>query len=182
MEFSRQEYWSRLPFPSPGGLPNPRTKPRSPALQADSLQSAPPGKPSLQGGAQNHVPFTPLPRTEHKRLHWGLGWKVTKDGNVMSTQCFPRDKYGGFSRPTGCLRKSPDGGFVSIQSPHPRPGAGLMLRPTFRPCSPSCHPLNSLADPSLSLNKHKSSGLLHCPRFSSFLEIPGWPKSLFKFL
>ena len=35
--FSRQEYWSGLPFPSPEDLPNPRIKPRSPALQADSL-------------------------------------------------------------------------------------------------------------------------------------------------
>jgi len=37
MEFSRQEYWSGLPFPSPEDLPNPGIKPRSPALQADSL-------------------------------------------------------------------------------------------------------------------------------------------------
>ena len=37
MGFSTQEYWSRLPFPSPADLPNPGTKPRSPALQADSL-------------------------------------------------------------------------------------------------------------------------------------------------
>ena len=35
--FSRQEYWSGLPFPSPGDLPNPGIEPRSPALQADSL-------------------------------------------------------------------------------------------------------------------------------------------------
>ena len=35
--FSRQEYWSGLPFPSPGDLPNPGIKPGSPALQADSL-------------------------------------------------------------------------------------------------------------------------------------------------
>ena len=37
MIFSRQEYWSGLPFPSPGDLPNPGIKPRSPALQADSF-------------------------------------------------------------------------------------------------------------------------------------------------
>ena len=43
-EFSRQEYWSGLPFPSPGDLPNSGTEPGSPALQADSLQSEPPGK------------------------------------------------------------------------------------------------------------------------------------------
>ena len=40
--FSRQEYWSGLPFPSPGDLPNPGIKPGSPALQADALPSEPP--------------------------------------------------------------------------------------------------------------------------------------------
>ena len=38
MGFSRQEYWSGLPFPSPGDLPDPGIKPRSPALQADALK------------------------------------------------------------------------------------------------------------------------------------------------
>ena len=47
MGFSRQEYWSGLPCPSLGDLPNPWIKPRSPALQADSLPSEPPGKPFL---------------------------------------------------------------------------------------------------------------------------------------
>ena len=45
MGFSRQEYWSGLPFPSPGDLPDPGIKPRSPALQADALTSETPGKP-----------------------------------------------------------------------------------------------------------------------------------------
>ena len=45
MGFSRQEYWSGLPFPSPGDLPNPGIEPRSPILQADALSSEPPGKP-----------------------------------------------------------------------------------------------------------------------------------------
>ena len=43
--FSRQEYWSGLPCPPPGDLPNPGIEPRSPALQVDSLLSEPPGKP-----------------------------------------------------------------------------------------------------------------------------------------
>ena len=45
MGFSRQEYWKGLPFPSPGELPDPGIEPRSPALQADTLPSEPPGKP-----------------------------------------------------------------------------------------------------------------------------------------
>jgi len=47
MEFSRQEYWSGLPFSSPGDLSDPVIEPRSPALQADSLPSEPPGKPQF---------------------------------------------------------------------------------------------------------------------------------------
>ena len=41
MGFSRQEYWSGLPFPSPGDLPNPGIEPGSPALQTDALPSEP---------------------------------------------------------------------------------------------------------------------------------------------
>ena len=46
MGFPRQKYWSELPFPSPGDLPNPGIEPTSPALQADSLLTKPSGKPS----------------------------------------------------------------------------------------------------------------------------------------
>ena len=45
VEFSRQEYWSGLPFPSPGDLPDPGIEPGSPTLQTDALPSEPPGKP-----------------------------------------------------------------------------------------------------------------------------------------
>ena len=44
MGFSRQEYWSGLPFPSPVDLPNPGIEPVSPALEADALTSEPPGE------------------------------------------------------------------------------------------------------------------------------------------
>ena len=47
MGFSRQEYWSGLPFPSSGDLPNPGIEPRSPALQADALTSELSGKPEI---------------------------------------------------------------------------------------------------------------------------------------
>ena len=56
MEFSRQEYWSRLPFSSPGDLPDPEIKPRSPALQADSASELK-GKPTsyiLKENKQNY--------------------------------------------------------------------------------------------------------------------------------
>ena len=50
MEFSRQEYWSGMPFPSPGALPDPGIEPGSPALQADALPSEPAGKPLMREG------------------------------------------------------------------------------------------------------------------------------------
>ena len=60
MEFSKQEYWSGLPFPSPGVLPNPGIEPRSPALLADALPSEPPGKcwGSGVGARHTHVDHT----------------------------------------------------------------------------------------------------------------------------
>ena len=48
MGFSRQEYWSGLPFPSPGDLPDPGIEPMSPALQADSLPTELGGKPQIR--------------------------------------------------------------------------------------------------------------------------------------
>ena len=61
MGFSRQEYWSGFPFPSPGDLPNPGIEPASPALQADALTSEPPGKwgSSIQKGYLEEVVFEP---------------------------------------------------------------------------------------------------------------------------
>ena len=47
VKFSRQEYWSRLPFPYPGDIPDPGIKPRSPALRAEALLSEIPGKPNV---------------------------------------------------------------------------------------------------------------------------------------
>ena len=56
MEFSRQEYWSGLPYPPPpGDLPNPGIKPRSPALQADSLPAEPLEKPFLVALCCRHL-------------------------------------------------------------------------------------------------------------------------------
>jgi len=54
MGFSRQEYWSGLPFPSPGDLPAPGIRPGSPALQADSLLT------ELEGSPVNSFIFSNL--------------------------------------------------------------------------------------------------------------------------
>ena len=60
---SRQEYWSGLPFPSPGDLPNPGIEPQSPTLQADVLTSEPPGKP------KGLVPLCFAHARTHARTH-----------------------------------------------------------------------------------------------------------------
>ena len=83
MGFSRQEYWSGLPFPSPGDLPDPGIDPRSPTLQADALTFEPPGKPQ-PGGLVKSSPLIPslapspavlcpLPRWW---LRWAREWHV----------------------------------------------------------------------------------------------------------
>ena len=57
MEFSRPEYWSGEPFPSPEDLPNPGIEPRSPALQVDSLPTEPQGKPINWEENQMHISY-----------------------------------------------------------------------------------------------------------------------------
>ena len=61
MGFSRQEYWSGLPFPSPGDLPDPGMEPGSPTLQADTLLSEPPGK------SREYERWT-IKKAEHRRI------------------------------------------------------------------------------------------------------------------
>ena len=67
--FSRQEYWSGLPCPPPGCLPNPGIKPRSPTLQEDFLSSEPPGKPKNTGVGSLSLLQGNFPT---KELNWGL--------------------------------------------------------------------------------------------------------------
>ena len=61
LEFSRQEFWSGLPFPSPGDLPKPGIEPRSPALQADALTSEPSGKPPIEPLIEFPEPYSKFP-------------------------------------------------------------------------------------------------------------------------
>ena len=75
MEFSRQELWSGLLFPSPGDCPNPGIEPRSPALQADSLPSEPLGKAGicLQSRRHRRRGFNPWVGT----IPWRRAWQTT---------------------------------------------------------------------------------------------------------
>ena len=91
MEFSRPEYWSGQPFPSPEDLPNPGIKPRSPALQADSLPSEPQGKPKKY---KNQI----LKRKKYSTFHFRQSWfRVSmgrwnwKMAQLCPTLCDPID-------------------------------------------------------------------------------------------
>ena len=67
MEFSRQEYWSGLPFLSPGDLPNPGIELGSPAFQADSLPPNHQGRPSMAGNFEGIVAFGRLSKMRYLR-------------------------------------------------------------------------------------------------------------------
>ena len=84
MGVSRQEYWSGFPFPSPGDLPDPEIEPRSPALQADTLTSKSPGKPTYMY-IYTQKPIT-LWQIEGEKIEavldfLFLGSKLTADGD-----------------------------------------------------------------------------------------------------
>ena len=64
MRFSRQEYWSGLPFPSPRDLSHPGTEPGSPALQAESLPTEPLGEPQTMSIAAQ-IEQSPKPNPVH---------------------------------------------------------------------------------------------------------------------
>ena len=77
MEFSWQEYWSGLPFPSPGDLPNPGIEPGSPALQAHSLPPEPAWEPlfAVSGGSSPgamHGRLTAVAPLLASRSLWGM--------------------------------------------------------------------------------------------------------------
>ena len=101
MGFSRQEYWSGLPFPLPGELPDPGIEPGSPALEANALTSEPPGKPLLLRLLLNrfsHVRLCAAPETAAHQAPLSLGLSrqehcLKSSTNGDSTQCRAHKRY-----------------------------------------------------------------------------------------
>ena len=91
MGFSRQEYWSGLPFPSPGDLPNPGIKPRSPALQADALSSEPPGKPMAESEEELK---SLLMKVKEETEKVGLKLNIQKTKIMASGPLFMANRWG----------------------------------------------------------------------------------------
>ena len=91
MEFSRQEYWSGLPFPYPQDILNLETKPRSPALQANSLPSEPSGKPKdlPHSALGTECLFnSSVVRTGHGTTDWFQIGKRVRQGCILSPCLF----------------------------------------------------------------------------------------------
>ena len=95
--FSKTEYWSGLPFPSPGDLPNPGIKPRSPTLQADPLTSEPPWKTYIYIYTHTHTHTYICTHTYiyiHSQFMNHINLPISRFCNLMTytqriTQCNP---------------------------------------------------------------------------------------------
>ena len=96
MGFSRQECWYGFPFPSPEDLPDPGIEPRSPALQADSLPSEPPGKHQvfLVGSKRNVLPIVVVEHGVCWLLNLKYQFRLPGQGQVQSSVC-PKSKISG---------------------------------------------------------------------------------------
>ena len=112
MGFSRQEYWSGLSFPSPGGLPNPGMEPRSPALQADALTSESPGMFSVHRILQAKV------------LEWAaIPFSKSESHSVVSDSLQPHGLHSPWNSPgqnTGVGDLSLLQGIFPVQGLNPR--------------------------------------------------------------
>ena len=121
MGFSRPEYWSGLPCPPQGDLPNPGIQPRPPTLQADSLSSEPPGKPKNTGvGSLSLLQGNFLTQESNRGLlHcWQILYQLSHQGSPENTtisfiEFIPRS-----SMATSALRGKPSVSSLSQQRDH----------------------------------------------------------------
>ena len=120
MGFSRQDYWSGLPFSSSGDLPDSGIKPRSPALQADSLLCEPPGKPWTPGISSRD---------------WSVG---DRSGTICEAFLEPsRSIFSSVAQPCSTLRDPHGLQHARLPCPSPTPGACSNSCPLSRWCHPT---------------------------------------------
>ena len=108
MGFPRQEYWSGLPFPSPGGLPNPGIESRSPALQADALPSAPPWKLTI---GYTHYLKERIHILNHMQKKKKFRFKYVKQNKTSHKNC--KSKF--LQTETECILKTSKGNKISCK-------------------------------------------------------------------
>ena len=89
--FSRQEYWSGLPFPSPGDLPDLGIEPGSPAFQVDTLTSEPPGKPKRRGQQKMRWLDGITTQWTWVWVNYGSWWWTGRPGLLQSMVCKQSD-------------------------------------------------------------------------------------------
>ena len=156
MGFSRQEYWSGLPFPSPRDLPNPGVEPiagRSPALQADSLPAERPGKPhfiyiNILNGILNFR-LKKISCLLHTVCSMGIGWKWSHrirerevNGPWTPTSPFADSAIVGTCEPSQC---SPSCWYHDAMPPTHSPPLTVLPSPAARGIRPDRRaPLKSL--------------------------------------
>ena len=138
MEFSRQEYWRGLPFPSPGHLPNPGTEPGFPAFQADSLLSEPPGKP-------NSVTHTHTHTHTHILFHIHFHYDLVQDieysflcytaGHFLSILCI--SQFSSVSQPCPTLCNPMDCSTPGLPVHHQ-----LLATKSLQSCPTLCDPID----------------------------------------
>ena len=95
MGFSRQEYWSVLPFPTPGDLPNPGIEPmflRSPVLAGGSLLLVPPGKHSCYNTISLYLVYVEMLVSRYSLIKNLSGLYLRFLGGICKTLEFPSDK------------------------------------------------------------------------------------------
>ena len=149
MEFSRQEYWNGLSFPSPGNLPDPGIEPGSPALQAVSLEIAPPGKLRISTCVLLLEPLnSPFSSVQFSSVQFSH--------SVVSDSLWPHELQ--HARPPG---------------PSPAPGVYPNPCPSSRWCHPAiscCRPLLLLhpIPPSIRVFSNESTLRMRWPKYWSF--------------
>ena len=144
MEFSRPEYWSGWPFPSPEDLPNPGTEPRSPTLLEDSLPAEPPGKPkntqiSATGGPSPvEVATSPADRPQSVSPPGGRrqAWCGTAPSSAPPPTGYFRMRGAGYPQPPPARKRRTSGAGRGRGSEDagagPAPCAQAPLRPPLR--------------------------------------------------
>ena len=94
MGFSRQEYWSGLPFPSPGDLPDPGIEPKSLALQADALPSELPGKSLRLGDEKSYRRVSITNPNEPSFVYSKMTFLSSYlTGNLFKVSVFPESPF-----------------------------------------------------------------------------------------
>ena len=156
MEFSGQEYWSGLPFPSPGDLPNPGIEPGSPALQADALPSEPPGKPLHTQKTNSkwikdlYVRYDTIKLLEENtdRALWHK-WQQHFYSPQFSSVQFSRSVVSDSLQPHESQHARPP-------CPSPTPGIHSSSSPSVGDAIQPSHPLSSGSPPAPNPSQHQS--------------------------